>query len=45
MKTLVTGGNGFVGSAIVRKLTQRGEEDRWQWLCRLCYRKKTYTKR
>ncbi len=28
MKTLVTGGNGFVGSAIVRKLTQRGEEVR-----------------
>ena len=28
MKTLVTGGNGFVGSAVVRKLTARGEEVR-----------------
>ena len=28
MKTLVTGGNGFIGSAIVRKLTARGEEVR-----------------
>ena len=28
MKTLITGGNGFVGSAITRKLVEKGEEVR-----------------
>ena len=28
MKTLITGGNGFVGSALARKLVEQGEEVR-----------------